>query len=249
LQILLPLLESKDVRVQAGAAAALANLSGKKPEYAVRILHEGGCDALVPLARSEVPQVQQCAIGCFGNMIRDPQNAQSVAQIEGLVPTVAQALIRSDNASVQNVSGNCLANLATHASLRAVLREERLHLALIEAANKITDLQLLAPVARAIACMALDPETQVMIVQNKGLPAILKILRVPEEQIQQFATMALINCAANTENADAVLAEEQCIAALGHIVRTRNDQFQKMAQGVIQKLQVAKNSVVGEDVE
>ena len=76
----MPLLESKDVRVQGGAAAALANLATKRPEMAIQIVHEGGVEPLVPLLRSEVGEVQQCAIGCVRNLIRDPENAMNVAQ-------------------------------------------------------------------------------------------------------------------------------------------------------------------------
>jgi len=249
LQILLPLLESKDVKVQGGAAAALANIAGKKAEYSVRIVHEGGLDGLAPLTRSEVSQVQQFSIGAIGNMIRDPQNAMNVAQQDGLLTSLSQALIRADEGNTKVLAGNCLANFASHAEIRPALREERIHLALIEAASRIKTKEQLQPVARAFAAMALDPESQVIIVQAGGLETILKLLRLPDPQIQEFATMALINIAANTENADAVLAEEQCLAALNHMVRTRNDQFQKMAQGVIAKLQASKNSVVGEDVE
>ena len=97
--------------------------------------------------------------------------------------------------------------------------------------------------------MALDAESQVLLCQAGGLTSMLQLLRVPEPQVQEFATMALINVAANTENSDAVLGEEQCLAALNHMVRTRKDQFAKMAQGVISKLKAAQNSVVGEDVE
>jgi len=249
LQILLPLLESKDVRVQGGAAAACANLAGKKPEFAVMIIQEGGLDGLAPLTRSEVPQVQQCAIGCIGNMIRDPKNALDVANQTDMVTNLGQALIHGDEENCRVVAGNTLANLASHAEIRPILREERLHLALIQAVERIQESKQLLPVGRCFAALCLDPETQVMIAQAKGLDTVLHLLRVPDPQLQEFATMALINISANTENADAVLMNSQALAALNHVVRNRKDQFGQMAQGVIQKLQASQNSVVGEDVE
>lgn len=245
----MPLLESKDVRVQGGAAAALANLATKRPEMAIQIVHEGGVEPLVPLLRSEVGQVQQCAIGCVGNLIRDPENAMNVAQQDGLIPALSQALVRSDDPQTIHVAGNALANFASHSEIRPVLREDRLHIALVEAVKKHQHPQLLQPVGRAFAAMALDAEAQVLIVQAGGLPEVLQLLRCPDPQVKEFATMALINIAANTENADAVLADSQAQAALSHLAQTRTDQFQKMAQGVIDKLKAAKNSVVGDDVE
>ena len=217
---------------------------------AIQIVHEGGVEPLVPLIRSDVVQVSQCAIGCVGNLIRDPETAMNVAQAEGLIPSVSQQLVRSDHPQTIGVAGNALANFASHADIRPVLREDRLHIALIEAAKKHHhEPSLVGPIARAMAAMALDGEAQVLLVQAGGLEQILNLLRIQEPQIQEFATMALINVCANTENADAVLGDSQCQAALSHMVQTRTDQFQKMAQGVIQKLKAAQNSVVGEDVE
>jgi len=249
LHVLFPLLESTDVKTQASALSMIANLAQTKVEYAVRIVHEGGVDGIVPLTKSEVPQVQMCALGCIGNLIRDPNNAQLVAGHEGLLATLGQVLNTSNDPQVQKVAGNCLANFATHVELRPTFREERIHLALIKAAVSTDAPELLMPVGRCFAAMALDPESQVLIAQAGGLDTSLKLLRVPVPQIQQFAMMALINMAANTENADAVLMNAQCLAALNHICRTQTDQFQKMAQGVVAKLQASKNSVVGEDIE
>jgi len=249
LQILFPLLESKDVKTQGGAAAAVANLATKKPEYAVLITHEGGIDPLVTLCNSEVQQVQQCAIGAIGNMIRDPENAMNVAQHDDLLTSLGRALATSPHESVRTVSGNCLANFASHAEIRPSLRDERLHLALIAAGNKHDSMKELQPIGRALAAMALDAETQVLICQAGGLDTVLRLLRLPDPALQNFAMMALINICANTENADAVLGEEQALAALNHLARMRTDQFGQMAKGVIQKLQASKNSVIGEDVE
>jgi len=248
LHVLFPLFESKDVKVQGGAAAMIANLASKRKEYPVLIVNEGGLDGLVPLAGSKVSQVQLYAIGAIGNMIRDPQTAMSVAQHDNLLATLGKALVNGDE-QVQTVAGNCLANFASHAEIRPALREERVHLALITTAEKIKEPAKLQPVGRAFACMCLEAESQVLIVQSGGLQTVLKLLRLPDQQLQEFAMMALINIAANAENADAVLAEPQTMAALNHIARTRTDQFQKMAQGVIQKLAVQANTVIGEDVE
>ena len=51
------------------------------------------------------------------------QTAMNVAQVDGLLPALNQALVRSDEAQTVMVAGNALANFASHAEIRPVLRE------------------------------------------------------------------------------------------------------------------------------
>jgi len=144
---------------------AVANLAQKKVEYSIKIVREGGVDELKRLIKSDVSQVQQAALGAVGNMIREPQNAQLVASHEQLLVSLGWVLNASKEPKTQQIAANVIANFASHAEIRATLREERIHVALLKAAETIEDPAQLGPVARGIACMALDQETQVLIAQ------------------------------------------------------------------------------------
>jgi len=250
LQLLLPFLDSNDVKVQAAVAGVVAKVSMKDDTYACVLIQEGAARAMIILCGSEVKQVVLSALGCLANLCKSEDNALEMAEELLFFEALEHCMNAINDRDINKMAATALANFGSHVKARSTMREHGVLKIICEALEmREEDPEIYPQVARAFAAMAMESECQVDIVQGRHIDLVLKMYGNDLQEAKEFGMIALLNIALNGENKEAMLMNDECQAAISHIHQTASPNLRKMAEGVIKRLKEESVSKMDDDVE
>eukprot|EP00658_Telonema_sp_P-2_P018994 TRINITY_DN1743_c0_g1_i9.p1 TRINITY_DN1743_c0_g1~~TRINITY_DN1743_c0_g1_i9.p1 ORF type:complete len:294 (-),score=74.31 TRINITY_DN1743_c0_g1_i9:449-1330(-) len=250
LQLLLPFLESEDVKVQAGVAGVIATLSARSEEYACVLIHEGAAESLIRLCVSRVRPVVKGALGCLANMCKGQENAVAIASHDHLFEVICHILNGVQDLELNQIAAAALANFGSTAGTRPYMRDAGVMAQLIEALeNHKGELDMEIQLARGFACMAMERDCQLDVMQSRSADKVLELYSHEAPEVREFAAMALLNIALNGENKQAVLMNDQYLSAINDIAQNCSEHLKKMAVGVSDRLKEEDSTEMNDDVE
>jgi|ERR1711865_104799 len=250
LQILLPFLDSKDVKVLFGVVGVIAKLAAKDEDYTKIFIVEGAADKMIALCGSNVKMVVFNALACLANMCKSLESAIQLAERDLIFEAFAHVLLQIDEAELNKLAATCIANFGIHVEVRPIMRANGVMGHLLAAMEeRKDDVDCLTQVARGFAAMAMESECQVDIVEARQLDTVLTLYKHENDEIKEFAMIALLNIALNGENKEAINMHDEYLSAVNHISQNGREGLKQMAQGVIKRLKEDAVSKMDDDVE
>merc|ERR1711934_347087 len=100
LQLLLPFLDSKDVKVQGAVAGVIGKLAARSDEWSCMFIHEGAVESLAILCTSNVKQVVMSALACLATLCRGEDNALAIAQHDHIFEALVHVMSNVQDAEL-----------------------------------------------------------------------------------------------------------------------------------------------------
>ncbi len=234
---LVELLKSNDDAIVEHAAGALWKLS-VTPEARTTIREAGGISSLVALLGSINKDVKRQAAGILANLAADPKGKMTIREAGGIDPLVG--LLTSTEHGTRRQAVRAIANLSTERRNRKALHQAG-GLALLIKILQSTNEQTLRHAARALEKLAVDYAN--IIREAEGIPAVVALLRSPNEALQELAASTLRNLSENRENRVAV-REAGGVPPLVSLLNSGKETLQVRAAGSLWKLSVNSDNKV-----